>query len=88
VLQIFAPDQQLAFELQGASFKLQIGSLQVDVGGQNREVPRAVLMAKTAFIFTNSSERDLHGLPLVSCFSQKGQQRVQQITSSRKCPLA
>lgn len=33
-----------------------VGSLQVDVGGQNREVPRAALMAQTAFIFTNSSE--------------------------------
>ncbi|WIA31160.1 hypothetical protein OEZ86_001171 [Tetradesmus obliquus] len=57
--QIFAPEQQLAFELQGASFKLMVGSLQVDVGGQNREVPRAALMAQTAFIFTNSNSHNI-----------------------------
>ncbi|KAF6256958.1 N-ethylmaleimide sensitive fusion protein [Scenedesmus sp. NREL 46B-D3] len=57
--QIFAPEQQLAFELQGASFKLQVGSLQVDVGGHNVEVPRAALMAQTAFIFTNSNSHNI-----------------------------
>lgn len=54
-MQIFTPEQQLAFELQGASFKLHVGSLNVDVNGQSKEVPRAYLATNTAFIFTNSS---------------------------------
>eukprot|EP00878_Enallax_costatus_P019245 GHUV01020299.1.p1 GENE.GHUV01020299.1~~GHUV01020299.1.p1 ORF type:complete len:671 (+),score=177.44 GHUV01020299.1:714-2726(+) len=57
--QIFTPEQQLAFELQGASFKLHVGSLNVDVDGQNREVPRAYLATNTAFIFTNSSNANI-----------------------------
>lgn len=55
-VQIFSPEQLVAFELQGSSFKLHVGSVQVDVNGQNREVPRGRLMQTTAFIFTNNSE--------------------------------
>jgi hypothetical protein len=61
-LQVFCPDQQLAFELQGSSFKLVVGSLQVDDNGQTKEVSRAMLVKSTAFIFTNSSR-----LPVDCC---------------------
>lgn len=53
--QVLCADQQVAFELQGSSFKLAVGTLQIDVAGQNQQVPRALLAGNTAFIFTNPS---------------------------------
>lgn len=57
--QVFSTDQQLAFELQGSSFKLVVGTLQIDVNGQNQEVRRAFLAGNTAFIFTNSNNHNI-----------------------------
>lgn len=53
--QILGAEQQLAFELQGVSFKLVVGSVEADQGGANSEVPRGLLAHNTAFIFTNAS---------------------------------
>lgn len=45
--------QQVAFELEGANYKLLVEQLLIDVDGKSVEAPRGVLAETTAFIFTN-----------------------------------
>lgn len=53
--QVFAKNQQLAFELDVGNYKLIVEQLLVDVAGKSVEITRGMLADNTAFIFTNES---------------------------------
>ncbi|KAG2433336.1 hypothetical protein HXX76_008400 [Chlamydomonas incerta] len=51
--QVLTKNQQVAFELDGANYKLLVEQLLIDVDGKSVEAPRGLLAEATAFIFTN-----------------------------------